>query len=121
MPHYGPILIVIASLTATATSTIGCLLGSSRMLYAGARENAFPLIFAKLSKNGVPYMAALATGGIALIATFARLFGYAEVLNILISAAVFANSCMMILMNIALVIVRKQRTYLNTQSRYLIN
>src|SRR5699024_3822335 len=121
MPHYGPILIVIAALTATATSTIGCLLGSSRMLYAGARENAFPLIFAKLSKNVVPYMDGLGTRGIALTATFASLFGYAAVLNILMSAAGFANSFMMILLNIALHIVRKQRPDLKPKFRYPIN
>ena len=120
-PSFGKILIVVAALTATATSTIGCLLGASRMLYAGARENAFPLFFAKLSKAGVPFVAVLTTGVLALIATFMSIFGYSDVLNILISAAVFSNWLMMILMNIALVIVRKTRPDLKPQFRYPFN
>ncbi|MFD2829938.1 APC family permease [Corticicoccus populi] len=121
LPQYGPFLIAIAALTATATSTIGCLLGASRMLYAAAREHAFPMVFAKLSKSGIPYNAVLATGILALAATFMSIFGYAEVLNILISAAVFANWFMMILMNIALVIVRKTRPDWDPKFRYPFN
>lgn len=120
-PSYGQVLIVIAALTATATSTIGCLLGASRMLYAGARENAFPLFFARLSKQGIPYVAVLATGTLAIIATFMSIFGYAAALNILISAAVFANWLMMILMNIALIVVRKTRPDLKPKFRYPFN
>lgn len=121
LPQYGPVLIAIAALTATATSTIGCLLGASRMLYAAAREHAFPLFFAKLSKSGIPYNAVIATGLLALIATFMSIFGYADILNILISAAVFANWFMMILMNIALIIVRKTRADWNPNFRYPFN
>ncbi|WP_328795560.1 APC family permease [Phocicoccus pinnipedialis] len=120
-PSFGKILIVIAALTATVTSTIGCLLGSSRMLYAGAREHAFPLFFGKLTKNGVPYTAVLASGVLALVATLMSVFGYASVLNILISAAVFSNWLMMILMNIALIIVRKTRPDLKPNFRYPLN
>lgn len=120
-PSFGQVLIVIAALTATATSTIGCLLGASRMLYAGAREKAFPSFFAKLSKMGIPYNAVLATGILALISTFMSIFGYADVLNILISAAVFANWLMMILMNIALIVVRKTRSDLKPHFRYPFN
>lgn len=120
-PSFGQILIVIAALTATATSTIGCLLGASRMLYAGARERAFPTFFSKLTKKGIPYNAVLATGLLALLSTFMSIFGYANVLNILISAAVFANWLMMILMNIALIVVRKTRPDLKPHFRYPFN
>ncbi|SOC43757.1 APC family permease [Salinicoccus kekensis] len=121
LPSYGPVLIAIAALTATATSTIGCLLGASRMLYAAAREHAFPPVFAKLSRAGIPYNAVLATGILALAATFMSIFGYAEVLGILISAAVFSNWLMMILMNIALIVVRKTRADWSPRFRYPFN
>ncbi|WP_027965284.1 APC family permease [Halalkalibacillus halophilus] len=122
LPGLGAVLIAIAALTATGTSTIGCLLGSSRMLYAGARENAFPKIFAKVGeKSGVPNNAIIFTGIIALLATFTSAFGYANAIGLLVSAAVFANWLMMALMNIALVIVRVKRKDLNPTFKYPIN
>ncbi|WP_040979544.1 APC family permease [Oceanobacillus jeddahense] len=122
LPGIGAVLIAVAALTATGTSTIGCLLGSSRMLYAGAREHAFPRIFAKVGeKSGVPYIAIIFTGIIALIATMTTILGYAVAINLLVSAAVFANWFMMALMNIALIIVRVTRKELNPSFRFPIN
>lgn len=122
LPGIGAVLIAIAALTATGTSTIGCLLGSSRMLYAGAREKAFPPIFAKISKNsGVPTNAVIFTGIIALLATLIAISGYASALSLLVSAAVFANWLMMAIMNIALVVVRVTRKDLNPSFRYPFN
>ncbi len=122
LPGIGAVLIAIAALTATGTSTLGCLLGSSRMLYAGARENAFPRIFAKVGeKSGAPYTAIIFTGIIALLATMTTVLGYAKAINLLVSAAVFANWFMMALMNIALVIVRVTRKELTPSFRYPIN
>ncbi|MCT1902393.1 APC family permease [Oceanobacillus sojae] len=122
MPGIGAVLIAIAALTATGTSTIGCLLGSSRMLYAGARENAFPSIFAKVGKkSGAPYMAIILTGVIALLTTMTAVMGYAAAISLLVSAAVFANWLMMALMNIALVIVRVTRKDLTPSFRYPVN
>lgn len=122
LPGIGAVIIAIAALTATGTSTIGCLLGSSRMLYAGAREKAFPPIFAKIDKNtGVPKNAVIFTGIIALLATLIAISGYAKALSLLVSAAVFANWLMMAIMNIALVIVRVTRKDLNPSFRYPLN
>src|SRR5699024_8359002 len=122
LPGVGAVLIAIGALTATGTSTIGCLLGSSRMLYAGAREKAFPPIFAKISGNsGVPTNAVIFTGIIALLATLIAISGYASALSLLVSAAVFANWLMMAIMNIALVIVRVTRKDLNPSFRYPFN
>src|SRR5690625_111326 len=122
LPGVGAILIAIAALTATGTSTIGCLLGSSRMLYAGAREKAFPAIFAKVSStSGVPTNAVIFTGIIALGATLISLTGYASAISLLVSAAVFANWLMMAIMNIALVIVRITQPNLKPAFRYPVN
>ena len=122
LPGVGAVLIAIAALTATGTSTIGCLLGSSRMLYAGAREKAFPGIFAKISsKSGAPTNAIIFTGIIALIATLTSAFGYANAVGLLVSAAVFANWFMMAIMNIALVVVRVTRKDVKPSFRYPFN
>ncbi|MFA1821819.1 APC family permease [Virgibacillus oceani] len=122
LPGIGAVLIAIAALTATGTSTIGCLLGSSRMLYAGAREKAFPATFAKVgSKSGVPTNAIIFTGVIALAATFSSIIGYAEAIGLLVSAAVFANWFMMAIINIALVVVRVTRKDLKPSFRYPVN
>lgn len=122
LPGIGAVLIAIAALTATGTSTVGCLLGSSRMLFAGAREKAFPAIFAKISdKSGVPTYAVIFTGIIALGATITAVIGYANAINLLVSAAVFANWLMMALMNIALIIVRVKRKDVKPTFRYPLN
>lgn len=122
LPGIGAVLIAIAALTATGTSTIGCLLGSSRMLYAGAREKAFPAIFAKIgSKSGVPTTAIIFTGVIALAATLTSAIGYSAAIGLLVGAAVFANWLMMAIINIALVVVRVTRKDLNPSFRYPVN
>ena len=122
LPGAGAILIAIAALTATGTSTIGCLLGSSRMLYAAARENAVPSVFGKVSdKSGVPTNAILLTGALAFLTTFTSVFGYSAAIGILVSAAVFANWFMMALMNVALVVVRITRPELKPRFRYPLN
>lgn len=122
LPGIGAVLIAVAALTATGTSTIGCLLGSSRMLYAGAREKAFPPIFGKVSeKTGVPTNAVILTGIVALLATLIAVSSYSDAISLLVSAAVFANWLMMAIMNIALVIVRVTRKDLNPSFRYPLN
>lgn len=122
IPGVGAVLISIAALTATGTSTIGCLLGSSRMLYAAAREKAVPSIFAKVNeKSGVPINAVLFTGIIALGATLMSTLGYTEAISISVSAAVFANWLMMAIMNIALVVVRVTRPELRPVFRFPVN
>ena len=86
------------------------------MLYAGAREKAFPSIFGNIKeKSGVPaYAVNFYLGIIALGATIIAVIGYAEAIShLLVSAAVFANWFMMALMNFALVIVRLKRKDLN--------
>ncbi|MBE1553217.1 APC family permease [Sporosarcina limicola] len=122
LPGIGAILIAIAALTATGTSTIGCILGSSRMLYAAARENAAPTIFGKVNKKtGAPSLAIIFTGIIALGATFTASLGYVAAIGILVSAAVFANWFMMAIMNIALIVVRVTRPELKPKFRFPLN
>lgn len=122
LPGAGAILIAIAALTATGTSTIGCLLGSSRMLYAAAREKAVPSYFARVSsKTGVPANAIILTGIIALRATLTSTMGYAAAIGLLVGAAVFANWLMMAIINIALIIVRVTRPELKPAFRYPLN
>jgi len=122
LPGIGAVLIAIAALTATGTSTIGCILGSSRMLYAAARENAAPAIFSKVNKKtGAPSLAIIFTGIIALSATFTASLGYAAAIGILVSAAVFANWFMMAIMNIALIVVRVTRPELKPKFRFPLN
>ena len=122
LPGIGAVLIAIAALTATGTSTIGCILGSSRMLYAAARERAVPPVFAKVGeRSGVPVYAVIFTGIIALMATFTSAFGYSEAIGMLVSAAVFANWFMMALMNVALIVVRVKRPDLKPRFRYPFN
>lgn len=122
LPGIGAVLIAIAALTATGTSTIGCILGSSRMLYAAAREHAAPPIFGKVNKKtGTPNLAIIFTGIIALAATFTASMGYAAAIGVLVSAAVFANWFMMAIMNIALIVVRVTRPELKPKFRFPLN
>ena len=122
LPGVGAVLIAIAALTATGTSTIGCILGSSRMLYSAARENAVPAIFGRVNKKtGAPSIAIVFTGIIALGTTFTAAIGYADAISLLVSAAVFANWFMMAIMNIALIVVRVTRPELKAGFRYPFN
>lgn len=119
VPGVAAALIAVAALTATGTSTVGCLLGSSRMLFAAAREKAVPAVFARVSsRTGVPTTAIILTGIIALATTFMATGGLAQAITISVSAAVFANWLMMALMNVALIVVRVQRPELRGWFRY---
>jgi APA family basic amino acid/polyamine antiporter len=122
LPGVGAVLIAIAALTATGTSTIGCLLGSSRMLYAAAREKAVPATFGKVSdQTGVPRNAIIFTGIIALGTTFMSTMGYMQAISIAVGAAVFSNWLMMAIVNIALIVVRINRPELKAGFRYPLN
>lgn len=122
LPGAGAVLIAIAALTATGTSTIGCLLGSSRMLFAAARENAVPAVFGKISsKTKVPVYATIFTGIIALGATLMSTLGYGKAISIAVGAAVFSNWLMMGLMNIALIVVRVMQPEAKAEFRFPFN
>lgn len=122
MPVAGAILISIAALTATGTSTVGCLLGSSRMLFAAARENAVPSVLGKVgNKSHVPTNAIIFSGIIALGATLMSSFGYGKAISIAVGAAVFSNWLMMAFMNIALIIVRIKQPHLKGTFRFPLN
>lgn len=122
LPVGGAMLISIAALTATGTSTVGCLLGSSRMLFAAAREKAIPAIFGKVNeKTKVPANAIIFTGVIALATTLMSSFGLGQAISIAVGAAVFSNWLMMALMNIALIITRIKQPHLRASFRYPLN
>ena len=119
LPGIGAVLIAIAALTATGTSTVGCLLGSSRMLFAAAREKAVPQVLGQVSaKTHVPVYATLFTGVIALGATLMITMGYGKAISIAVGAAVFSNWLMMAIMNIAVIVVRVKQPQIKAQFRY---
>jgi APA family basic amino acid/polyamine antiporter len=122
IPGAAAALIAIAALTATSTSTVGTLLGSSRMLFAAAREKAVPAIFGQVSTNtGAPTAAIVLAGVVALGTTFMAQGGYADAITIAVGAAVFANWFMMAIMNVALIVVRIKRPELRPWFRYPLN
>lgn len=122
IPGAAAALIAITALTATGTSTVGCLLGSSRMLFAAAREKAAPAIFGRVNaRTGAPTAAIVLTGLVSLGTTFMAQGGYADAITMSVSAAVFANWLMMAIMNVALVLVRIKRPDLNPWFRYPFN
>ncbi|WP_449537969.1 APC family permease [Ferdinandcohnia sp. Marseille-Q9671] len=122
LPGVGAVLIAIAALTATGTSTVGCLLGSSRMLFAAAREKAVPAFLGKVSsKTHVPVTATVFTGIIALGTTLMATMGYGKAISIAVGAAVFANWLMMALMNVALIVVRVKQPHLKPAFRFPVN
>lgn len=115
-------LIAVAALTATGTSTIGCLLGSSRMLFAAGREKAAPAVFGRISpKTRVPTAAILTTGVIALGTTLMALGDLLTAITTAVGAAVFANWLMMAIINVALIVTRVQRPDLEPTFRYPLN
>ncbi|MBT2644692.1 amino acid permease [Bacillus sp. ISL-41] len=119
LPGIGAVLIAIAALTATGTSTVGCLLGSSRMLFVAAREKAVPSVLGKVSETThVPQYAIIFTGVIALGATLMSTMGYGKAIGIAVGAAVFSNWLMMAIMNIALVVVRIKRPELREKALF---
>lgn len=122
IPGAAAALIAVAALTATATSTVGCLLGSSRMLFAAGREKAAPSVFGRVSpKTRVPAAATLMTGVIALGTTLMALGDLATAITTAVGAAVFANWLMMALMNVAVIVTRVQRPDLKPAFRYPFN
>lgn len=122
VPGVAAVLIAVAALTATGTSTVGCLLGSSRMLFAAAREKAAPPVFARISaRTGVPSAAVILTGAIALGTTLMATGSYVQAITLSVSAAVFANWLMMALMNVALIVTRIRRPELRPGFRYPLN
>ncbi|GAK12388.1 APC family permease [Geomicrobium sp. JCM 19039] len=122
LPIGGTILITIAALTATGTSTIGCILGSSRMLFAAARENAVPKVFGRVNqKTQLPANAILFTGILALLTTLLSVFGFSAAIGIAVGAAVFANWLMMALINVLVIVVRIRQPELQRQFRFPLN
>jgi APA family basic amino acid/polyamine antiporter len=65
------VLISIFALFATAGTSLGLLISSSRMVYGMARENSLPKILAKIhSKRKTPYFAILVVSFISLLLLF---------------------------------------------------
>lgn len=122
IPGAAAALIAVAALTATGTSTVGCLLGSSRMLFAAGREKAAPSVFGRVSpKTRVPAAAILMTGVVALGTTLMALGDFVTAITTAVGAAVFANWFMMVLMNVAVIVTRVQRPDLKPAFRYPFN
>jgi APA family basic amino acid/polyamine antiporter len=122
LPGAGAILIAIAAITATGTSTVGCLLGSSRMLFAAAREKAVPSILGKVNpRTHIPVYATVFTGIIALGATLMSAMGYRKAISIAVGAAVFSNWLMMALMNVAVIVVRIKQSHIKAGFRFPFN
>ncbi|MFH1064725.1 MAG: APC family permease [Candidatus Woesearchaeota archaeon] len=61
-------LMAVMALAATASTVLGLMIGSSRMIYGLAEENSMPKIFLKVTKKGrAPYVAVIAVAIIAAI------------------------------------------------------
>lgn len=92
----------ISALFATASVVMTSILGSSRGLFAMARQGMIPRSLAKISKRGVPTFTIIIAGvGISLIAVLGNIKWIASVSN-------FGNLITYIFINLSLVRLRKK-------------
>ncbi|MEU0885355.1 amino acid permease [Lentzea sp. NPDC005914] len=105
-----PILLSIGAVVATTSVVLTVLYGQTRILYAMSRDGLVPSIFARLSRNGVPFVNTLVVGSfIAILAALVPLGSLADATSI---GTLFAFA----LVNIAVIILRRtepdrQRTF----------
>lgn len=96
-----PILLSIGAVVATTSVVLTVLYGQTRILYAMSRDGLVPSIFARLSRNGVPFMNTVVVGlFIAVLAALVPLGSLADATSI---GTLFAFA----LVNIAVIILRR--------------
>ncbi len=101
----------ISALFATASVVMTSILGSSRGLFAMARQGAIPRFLARISKRGIPtYTVMIAGIGIVLISIIGNIRWIASVSN-------FGNLIVYIFINLSLVQLRKKRPDANRTFR----
>lgn len=92
----------ISALFATASVVMTSILGSSRGLFAMARQGAIPRFLARISKRGVPTFTVMIAGvGIVLISILGNIRWIASVSN-------FGNLIVYIFINLSLVQLRRK-------------
>jgi APA family basic amino acid/polyamine antiporter len=105
-----PILLSIGAVVATTSVVLTVLYGQTRILYAMSRDGLVPSIFARLSRNGVPFVNTIVVGTfIGVLAALVPLGALADATSI---GTLFAFA----LVNIAVIILRRtepdrQRTF----------
>ncbi|MEV6237814.1 amino acid permease [Lentzea sp. NPDC051838] len=105
-----PILLSIGAVVATTSVVLTVLYGQTRILYAMSRDGLVPSVFARLSRNGVPFVNTIVVGSfIGILAALVPLGSLADATSI---GTLFAFA----LVNIAVIILRRtepdrQRTF----------
>jgi amino acid transporter len=106
MGTFGGILLGIGALVSVAGSDESGILGTARLSYAMSLDGLFPKIFSKLHQRyKTPYMALLIQGVIAFILSL-----YTEI-SALISFSVFNFAFAFLLTCLALIVLKKKKTY----------
>ena len=96
-----PILLSIGAVVATTSVVLTVLYGQTRILYAMSRDGLVPSIFARLSRNGVPFVNTVVVGlFIAVLAALVPLGSLADATSI---GTLFAFA----LVNVAVIILRR--------------
>jgi APA family basic amino acid/polyamine antiporter len=96
-----PILLSVGAVVATTSVVLTVLYGQTRILYAMSRDGLVPSIFARLSRNGVPFVNTLVVGlFIAVLAALVPLGSLADATSI---GTLFAFA----LVNVAVIILRR--------------
>ncbi|TKV31314.1 amino acid permease, partial [Citrobacter sp. TBCS-11] len=75
--------VVLTSVVSAANSG---MYASTRMLYSLAKDGGAPKIFSKTSKNGIPFIALLATTAVALLTFLTSIYGV-SFFTLLVSAS----------------------------------
>ncbi|TWP48040.1 amino acid permease [Lentzea tibetensis] len=98
-----PILLSIGAVVATTSVVLTVLYGQTRILYSMSRDGLVPSLFAKLNKNGVPYLNTIIIGSfIGVLAALVPLGALADATSI---GTLFA----FLLVNLAVIILRRTR------------
>jgi amino acid transporter len=102
---WGSLIVVLTTFTAVTAVYIGCVQGSSRIIFALARHNLLPSVFARLiGTRRVPRNAVLGVISLAVLLDFATLFllrNGLDSFNWWVSATVFFATLTFMAVNIA--------------------
>ncbi|MEM5814397.1 MAG: APC family permease [Candidatus Aenigmatarchaeota archaeon] len=96
----GSLLLTLIALVATASTTMALLFSYSRMIFGMAEDGSMPRIFLRLSRNGTPWLAVLATGAVTALVT---LMGD---IKFVASVTDFGALFVFLAINLALIILR---------------
>lgn len=95
--------VAISALFATTSVILSSMIGGSRALFSMSRHKSLPLLFSKISKNGVPLFAVLITGisiSLIIIVSSGNLSSLASIFN-------FGTLVTFIFINLSLIELRR--------------